>query len=200
MTNAKALEESRAMTAYNVYNGLINRADSATIQRGLSWYFRAFQFSHSLSLEYGVTENQSAGIIAALSPQTSFGSNLKAAEALLDGDEMALNFFHGLGANQDKARAILQGRSPLSILGGHKVRGFYRSILQEPGAICIDRHMYKSCNQFGLSSPSPTGNAVRAMKKAVRMIATERNWQTFQVQAVVWCTYRQELGHKAYRF
>jgi hypothetical protein len=46
------------------------------------------------------------------------------------------------GANNAKAARILRGEEPLDVLGGLKVRAFYRNIIGDRDVVTIDRHAY----------------------------------------------------------
>jgi hypothetical protein len=104
---------------------------------GLVWYQTAHAEACKLSHAYGVTVRQAAGIIAALSPQTSWEENLRIAD-LLCAERANV---HTADA-QRKALAILDGADPITVLGGRKVRSFYANILApfHAGPVTIDRH------------------------------------------------------------
>jgi len=83
--------------------------------------------------------NRAAGIIAALSPQTSWPRNLGlAARMYADG---RLNG-GALSRSVTRATAIYHGAEPLNVLQGPKTRAFYRLIADpdDPDTVCIDRH------------------------------------------------------------
>lgn len=199
MTISDQLHRSRALAAYNRYKPFLRHVDES-FENGRTWYFRAHERLWRLSHKHAVSVETVAGIAAALSPLTTWGSNLEALRAVLEGDQQRLDFHHGLKGNQRKAKEILQGTDPLDVLGGQKVTAFYRSLLLEPGAVCVDSHMWNAVERFGLSSASPTGNAARAIRTAVRMLASEFYKETFQIQAIVWCKFRQRIGHNSYQF
>ena len=85
-----------------------------------AWYLHANELASTMA-----PAAEAAGVIAALSPMVSWSNNERLARyALLHG--RAIGHFP---ANCAKANRIMYGEHPLSVLGGHKVRAFYRCIL-----------------------------------------------------------------------
>ena len=106
-----------------------DRADGAT------WYERA----HAMARELDPQDvSRAAGVLAALSPQTSWGVNVAwARQSLATGTAVG-----NTGDARGKAQAILDGADPLDVLGGDKVRAFYALILDptDQSTVCVDRH------------------------------------------------------------
>lgn len=102
---------------------------------GLAWYRNAHGFA--VSLDPG-NPRRAAGVIAALSPKTSWARNVElAGRAYADGEASGT-----LGVSCRAADAILAGADPLDALTGPKVRSFFTLIADpEDGvSVCIDRH------------------------------------------------------------
>lgn len=95
---------------------------------GIGWYGTAHAEALRLAMQAGVTVHVAAGVIAALSPRMRWVDNLQdARKMLVDGDR-----FYGMMAlpsNILKAIRIIDGEDPETVLGGRKVRSFYRNIL-----------------------------------------------------------------------
>ena len=128
-------------------------AATADREEGRRWYGAAHDEALRLSglLPYGVITT--AGVIAALSPNNQWTRNLQDAAVLL-------NEHHAHGpwaaslmkvctydANKQKALAILsmQGATVdtvAAVLNGSKVSAFYRCILGDSQAVCVDGHAY----------------------------------------------------------
>lgn len=174
------------------------QATVGELDEGLHWYESAFAFA--LTLDPERTE-RAAGVIAALSPMKSWKDNcILAVRAFEQG------FASGaLGANVAKADAILSGADPLEILGGSKVRNFYKSILNplDPDAVCIDRHAFDIA--VGRITNDQTRGALKrkgvyegfgaAYKRAARAISKEGyDVVPAQVQAVTWTVWRRLKG------
>ena len=173
------------------------RATEDERTEGLYWYRAANTFASGLSAKYGVTTEQAAGVIAALSPQTSWERNVPLAEKACRTKRPSGH----TGANCAKARAILRGKTaPLDTLGGNKVRAFFDNIAnpEESQAVTIDRHAYDIAEGVYTSdaSRSQVANLLRhpvryahyaaAYREAARIL----NLRPLQVHAVTWVAWR----------
>ena len=118
----------------------------ADARRALEWYGAARIFCVGIGRPHGLTLEAVAGAIAALSPQVSWREQTAYAPAILDAwAQDAPIPGPGYTANKVKAVRILDGAPPLDVLGGPKVRAFYRCILTggaDPSAVCVDRHAW----------------------------------------------------------
>lgn len=157
---------------------------------GIGWYQVAHNEAVKLSHAYGLTTSQAVGIIAALSPQTSWEENLRIADLLCDTRANV----HTADA-QRKALAILDGADPVQTLGGRKVRSFYANILTpfHAGPVTIDRHA--AAILAGLSTPdwNTTHEKVLERKHYYRIAAavyrsSARRYGLLpnQLQAIAW--------------
>jgi hypothetical protein len=170
------------------------------IAAGMQWYADAHTFALAISGGDLIT---GAGVIAALSPQTSWAQNMTlASRAFVEG------FASGqTGANVDKANRILAGESPEDVLGwnnpkaksGHKVRNFYRNIVDPTGRECtIDRHA------FDVAVGEQTDSKARGQLGRVgqydlfadtyREAARLAGIAPAQMQAITWVTWREAIG------
>ena len=158
---------------------------------GTSWYNVAHEEARKLSDSYGLTVESAAGIIAALSPQTSWEENLRIADALCADRTVSV---HTADATR-KALAILDGALPLTVLGGKKVRSFYRNILNpnRTGPVTIDRHA--AAILAGLSTPEWNRTHEKKLERKhfyriataiYRSAAHEYGLLPHQVQAISW--------------
>jgi len=105
---------------------------------GLRWYQEAHEYALSLSKRYSITIEQAAGVIAALSPQTGWDENRRIADLYISDPAESVHTRDACG----KAARILNGEHPEDVLGGNKVRSFYRNILSPnlSGPVTVDRH------------------------------------------------------------
>lgn len=203
------------------YSGIMERrvlscyysATSLNMASGLTWYLDANARALQFATDYGVTLEQSSGVIAALSPGSSWDFNLQSTELLLS--EWARgardNKLPAVGAygwkNIRKAESILGGKSPLDALGGPKVRNFYVNILNageniiEPAlgyvgaAVTIDRHA-KCCLHGIVSSALSIVRPAEYQWLAnhYRNAARIANVTAAQFQAVCWVQWRSCHG------
>lgn len=170
------------------------------IAAGLAWYADAHTFA--LSIANGDLV-KGAGVIAALSPQTSWAQNMVlASRAFVEG------FASGqTGANVEKANRILNGESPDEVLGwnnpkaksGHKVRNFFRNIVDPTGPECtIDRHAFDIAVGFETDSAT-RGQLGRVGQYDIfadcyREAAKILGVPVAVVQAVTWVVWREAKG------
>ena len=122
----------------------VSDATDDEVSEGLGWYHQAHEHAREIADTYGTTTAQAAGVIAALSPQTGWGLNIRLAHDAADHARHGRTDLIG-GHTEDacaKASRILQGHDPDDVLGGRKVRSFYANILRpdRPGHVTIDRH------------------------------------------------------------
>lgn len=171
--------------------------DSATEEErleGTDWYANA----RALALEYAAESpdhNAACAIVAALSPQCSWDQNLTNAELVCNGrHEEATQSQNAI----DKALAALQGVEPLTVLGGRKVRSFYRN-LAEPertGAVTIDRHaLAVILDKASRRDPKAAKvleriGAYQYVAACYRTAARARNVTPQAMQAIVWLSWR----------
>jgi hypothetical protein len=117
--------------------------DPVLYQQGLNWYTAAYDQAVFLADYYGTySATQVAGVLAALSPQVSWKRNVELAESAIVSHLSGLPITGQTGDNCAKAQRVLDGSSPLDVLGGLKVRAFYQCILAkgQTDSVCIDRH------------------------------------------------------------
>lgn len=177
---------------------IFNLATVAELDEGLNWYADANAYAQTLDPE---RPERAAGVIAALSPMKDWRGNvLLAARAYQQG------FASGaLYANTAKADAILSGADPLEVLGGNKVRNFYKSIANpdDAEAVCIDRHAFDIAvgritndkTRSALSRKGVYDQFGNAYKRAARVLSKEGyDVMPSQVQAVTWGVWRRLKG------
>lgn len=179
-------------------------ASDEQIIQGVDWYKDAHEFASSTGALYGLSLEQSSAIIAALSPQLSWGMNVRVADAVMAGRKTG----GVLGANLDKAMRIRAGEPIADVIGdsssksGHKVRSFYRCILtagRDEREVCVDRHAF-ALAMGTRDVPSLTSKRYRdtqdAFRNATRILNRERPLDRrpiltpSAVQATVWITWR----------
>lgn len=160
---------------------------------GMAWYAGARAFAATLDSDV----NRAAGVIAALSPLQQWPVNMAMAAAMYEGRRNC-----GLPDNVAKAERILNGESPLDVLGGKKVRAFYLNIIGSGNdeAVTIDRHAIAVCE--GRAIPDNEIKAYFGAKRnrqyvseyvaAAKILSKEFGPVTAaQVQATVWVWWRR---------
>ena len=158
------------------------------IAKGQQWY----PVAHDLAGMIGAGNvSKGAGVIAALSVQKSWSENTRLALDAASGN------LHGhTGANLAKARAIMDGIDPVTVLPMNAKTGhFYLSILDptDPYPVCIDRHAHDIAigglrlgnADRGLSNP----NRYRSLRMAYGVAASELGLIPSVLQAITWVAH-----------
>lgn len=174
-------------------NILATYAQSSELDReqGALWYPLAHLFAETVGIG---SVKRGAGIIAALSPQTSWAENKRLALSACSG-----KITGHTGINCRKALACRQGYDPLEILGGRKVRAFYALILEPGNAfdVVIDRHAFDCA--LGYATNNLTRKVLERVggydyvADAYRKAAAELGILPSVLQATVWLTWRRQL-------
>lgn len=164
------------------------RATPEQIAQGLRWYADAHTTAAQLAAQYNLSIESVAGIIAALSPRITWEENVKGASHLLrTGSDRTVA---GLRANRQKAKRILRGESPSSVLGGKKVTSFYRNILGDTNTVTVDTWAARAA---GLTDERVKLDRKRRYEKiadAYRTLAEVEGLEPRQAQAIVWLAIR----------
>ena len=157
-------------------------AQPSDIAAGESWYREARRTCRALAREFGVSLRTAAGVVAALSPRVTWSQNIRLACDALAGIERPIGAFR---ANASKAAAIVRGVRPLAILGGSKVRAFYRALVGDESASVVDVWMARAMRIRKLSS-RVYERAVMAMRRVAAYVGTT----VARLQAIVWTVVR----------
>ena len=207
---------ARAVTRHIA--GMLQLASQADILAGIAWYERAHKLGVRLIHAYdGLTLGQAVGVIAALSPNNKWARNCTDAEAMIKAWHMGADPLSvkvcTYNPNKAKAAAILalsdaetQGDNDViaEILNGRKVTSFYRSILGDPDAVCVDGHAYAVWIGERITTTKTPKLGVKLYADIARayQLVAKRSFNLCgvtlsptQVQATTWVTYRRLLGY-----
>ena len=187
-------------------------ASETDIHDGLYWYQRAYDLAVKFIHAYdGLTMGQAVGVIAALSPNNKWERNCIDAEAMIKtwhigGDYNAIKVCT-FNPNKKKAIDILSldmesadAEAIPNILSGQKVVAFYRSIMGDKNAVCVDGHAYAIFIGERVpttKTPSITPKLFETIQRAYQLVAKRSadlcgvELSPTQVQAVTWVTYRR---------
>lgn len=183
-------------TAAKIVAAFRKASDEQQVE-GRDWYVNAHAVAASLC---PTDPRQAAGVMAALSPRTSWPRNLElAARAYAEG------FASGsLSRSCAAADAILGGTDPLVVLNGPKVRSFFTLIADPTDAttVCVDRHAidvavgkhmegWDRSMQFPLNRKGLYERFAGFYRSAAKTIGDVR---PAQVQAVTWVTWREQFA------
>jgi hypothetical protein len=178
------LPTHEAMVA--VILGTWNSVDSDTKRVGRLWYYDAWRSAVVMADKHGVSIEQAAGVIAALSPRCPWKRNLIDAEAVLTRGVAAV--VSSFGRNKTRAVAIANGHNPDHILGGPKVRAFWRCLVsfRNRTHVCIDVWAARAVGYYGRISPQVYRRIAAAYLDAARRL----NVTPCELQATLWIDIR----------
>jgi hypothetical protein len=163
------------------------------LSAGREWYVQAHRTAEMIAdgdVKVG------AGLLAALSPQTSWWLNVELAADAFESGNARRHTRDSCG----KANKIMAGLDPVKVLPMQRKTGqFYRCIVDpaDPVAVCIDRHAYDIC--VGI----PLGDWDRGLSAHGRYaLIAQCYWEAAQrlgeipsvVQAVTWVTWRDQIA------
>lgn len=154
---------------------------------GLAWYHHAREALTRLADETGYTVSRVTGAAAALSPQVSWLDQLRFLPGFLRDPSGARH--PGFSGNLEKARAILDGGDPRTILGGPKVRAFYLALLGDLDAVVIDRHAWAVAADVD-ADVTLTERRYRAAAEAFRWAARDLGLAPARLQSLLWVDFK----------
>lgn len=169
---------------------------------GKEWYKQACRYATAIAIEYNCEFSAVVGVIAALSPNVRWETNVQAAEELvkaytldIDIETIRLPCYR---ANVNKAWMIINGSDPLEVLGGNKVRAFYGCIMGlDNTSVCVDAHAYS----VWLNQRLTTKGIGKISDKLYQQISNDYvvaarilNLEPRVLQATTWVTWRRLHG------
>lgn len=176
------------------YEGALNaRQDFAG-----EWYREASEECRTIAHAMGVGYRAFVGVVAALSPQLNWKYNVREAVKLV-GRGYAL----GYGRNVAKAKRILNGEDPDDVLGGNKVRSFFRNLLDggnDDRFVTIDTWALRiAAGNPGYPTSSITDKQYHRLVKLYRYTADAHGISATALQAMTWVHIRStvnlRIGH-----
>jgi hypothetical protein len=161
---------------------LWDQADARTRREGLRWYVDARIAAQQISDVYGLSIQQAAGMIAALSPRTTWAENVFNAWMCASGRRVAT-----LTHCREKAEAIRDGARITQVLKGPKVLAFYRAILGDKRAVVVDSWMLRA---IGHHREQATTKQYERAAQTIARAAAAVGVCPRDFQAVIWCQVR----------
>jgi len=195
-------ERSRTMSAFNSYRPIMERAyaDGRAFSKGRFWYQMNGSRLELAAKKNDVSSHRAVAMCSALSPLTPWERNFSGALDLLDNVQRETrselieraSTHTVFNSNAETAVELLLGESdPIDALSGPKVWHFYNNLMGDlSDHVTVDSWMYKLANKFGLSTNTPTDNAIRSIRRSLRMLSTMWGLEPAQVQAIVWVQSR----------
>jgi hypothetical protein len=190
----QASPEQRERYVRNIIE-VFHTATIDQVRQGRDWYQTAHDMASMLA-EGDVRTG--AGLLAALSPQTSWWLNVELAS---DAYESGTPSRH-VGDALSKACKILAGLAPEDVLPMSRKTGqFFRCILdpQDPEAVCIDRHAHDVAvgERYGSRNRGLDAHGRYALIAHCYREAAQRTGELPQVvQAVTWVAWRDRISQE----
>ena len=185
------------MTVRNI-TAAYRKASEDDVACGLSWYANALSLAHTLD---PANPARAAGVIAALSPLTSWPRNVTMVREIYSGQTAK-----GLPRNIAKALAIYAGALPLDVLSGNKVRSFYLNIMgiDTAESVTIDRHAIDVAKgrvqtdkerSLSVANKGAYAGVVAEYIRAAGIISKESgsHVSAAQIQAITWVYWRRNV-------
>ncbi len=174
-------------------NRLINLYKAAPHDK--CWYSEARDWALGVAKKHKLTLEQVVGIIAVLSPGTTWDQNKRDTIKLIEQGADAVVCTYP--RNKETALRIIAGERFVDITKGPKIRAFYDCILDPIGSQnpVIDRHAWKAyTGKQGGGAVSLTITRYRRAAAAYIRAAKKVGVPVARFQAVVWLNYKTMVG------
>lgn len=171
---------------------LIRRATDADMREGLAWYPTASAGCIAWSQQTGIDARTIACVIAAISPQCDWTSNLRIAFEVLAGQPLVTG--GALRANVTKARRVLADRATTLdgyFKGGPKVKAFAANLQGLSNHVTVDTHAVQAALNKPLWRKTFHDNAYAIVADVYRDVAREFDMRPCDFQAVIWCAWKR---------
>jgi len=187
---------------------IYKQATDNEINGGKLWYNQANEISRLMSIKYNLTIYQAVGIIAALSPATSWSQNIidsnHFCSSLAAGKNIKAVVVTTYGNNKDKAYFIylhseLTKDEIFKVLLGsskkvNKTSSFFLNILspESDDIVTIDRHSFRvNLGITELIDIKLTEKRYKLMSQAYIKASNILEVNALQLQAVTWLVFRR---------
>lgn len=184
------------MTTYheNIYASLYRATEDQT-HAGMTWYARQYNLAMTLTPD---DVWRGAGIIAAYSPLTPWWRNV---ELATDSIRTGVARTDTLPNNYRAAARMLAGEHPLDVLNGTKTRHFAENIALNgvSDKVTVDSIAYSAAVGVHHAAKKIKGFGVkvyREIAEAYSDVAGHQGLAPCQIQAIVWCEWRDAHPNK----
>jgi hypothetical protein len=165
------------------------------VAAGHDYYPRQRDRLEAIATREGVSLATTVGMFAALSPNNTEDGTYRGVVNMLR---------YGYGAkvttclpNRLKAEWIRLGKPPLDVLGGRKVRSFYRNTMdpEDPAVVTVDGHML-SCWQgrrerLDISAHKLDDRLYTRVEEDIKLLASLTGHIPCRLQSVLWARWRR---------
>lgn len=186
MSHHTAARRVFGVTLETIVSRILRTFDSASkadVEAGARWYDEAGDLAITLAARHGRTVEQTASVIAALSPRTTWSRNVAGAALLLAEDEVLPGL---IGRNVTQARDALD--RGFDALTGPKTSRFARNIAGDRESVTVD---VWAARVAGLDEDLlQRVGAYDAVEHAYRLAARRRGVDPATIQATTWIVAR----------
>ena len=161
------------------------------------WYAKAHEDCDTIARVLDLPTDVFIGVVAALSPRMTWYYNIANAVRLVNGLST-----RAYGRNVAKGKRILAGELPLDVLGGNKVRAFYRNILsrgEDCSEVTIDTWALKAAmgkDAWGDKISGITDKQYRRLEDAYKSVAGKFGIPATELQAVTWVHIKHQAQNQ----
>ena len=158
------------------------------------WYAKAYKDCETIAGVLDLPTDVFIGVVAALSPRMTWYYNIANAVRLVNGLST-----RAYGRNTAKGKRILRGEEPLSVLGGNKVRAFYRNIRsrgEDCAEVTIDTWALKVAlgqEAWGDKISNITDKQYHRLEGAYKAVASEFAIRPTELQSVTWVHIKNQV-------
>lgn len=187
---------------------IYSQATDNEIISGSKWYHQAHEIADLMAVKYNLTIIQTAGIISALSPGTSWSQNIIDANHLCtllnEGKNIKSIVITSYGNNREKAYKIYccpeySEHQVFKLLLGaskqaNKTSSFFLNILhpEQSDNVTIDRHAFRI--NLGISEKvniALTEKRYKLLASAYKQAAMVTDHNAIELQAITWLVFRR---------
>jgi len=164
----------------------LDLATASDVEAGAVWYRDAQILAADLASESVFDVEETAGIIAALSPRTFWSRNVVAAVAAVKGEEKPSGI---IGRNWEMATRIVEGEAVDNVLKGPKTRAFAANIAGDTSRVTVDIWALRA---VGLDETALNRKGIYdAIEQAYVIAATLMGVEPATCQATAWVVTRR---------
>jgi hypothetical protein len=207
MTHVEARLKNVNLQVINILQ-IYKQSTEDEILSGKQWYHQASDISKLMAVKYQLTDIQTAGIIAALSPGTNWSQNIIDANNLCSLLHVGKDI-HSITCttyNKNKLKAhylwlnsnLTENEVFTCLLGAskhvNKTSSFFINILHPESSenVTIDRHAFRiNLGITELPAIALTECRYKLMENAYKTASYKLNISAIELQAIVWLTFRR---------
>jgi hypothetical protein len=169
----------------NRYSHILRTASPETIAAGRAWYPNARHTVATLAMVHNVTPQQSALVVASLSPRVHWSRNVRMADSFLRNGTA-----NGLGTSAIRASKALEGGlDTINPASAPKVYAFALNLLGDDQAVTVDMWMLAAAGLPG-NLKLTSANRYNTLADIITRLARRNDLTPAETQAIIWVAQR----------